>query len=779
MNKFYSYINSAIYNIRHNKAYAAFCVLGTALTFIFISIVLQMTNEIVNNVPPFVNADRQIQIKGYRPYMTKGGDSDNTGFRLNEIPLFLKDIDNYELCALRYMNQGSVLVNNRFRYRTMTVFVNGDYWQLNKFNFIKGRSFTEEEAISKAAVAVISKSFAKANFKTDEVLGEKLAFDNTTYTIIGVVDEYANLINDPINIWIPYKSMHLYQLYSLDILPKAEVKMDEFKNEVLQALKFHYEKKSIDVDLNSINISTLKENRTADIGGGLLSYGIPIILFILLLIPAINIVAISVVNINNRATEIAIRRSMGATIFSSFILIIIENLLLVSIGVIVGVSLSFPAGDLLDNLFANSNAFGKTSLISKDNIWMPILYTIPLALLFTLLSGGIPAYFIAKGKIAKVLKDDFSKNMSSNRRVSGIMLEQILIFIILMISIVSISTTVSRYNKPGLIGVENVVTFTPIGGKNDAEVSSNMNLLVENFKKNPNVKAFSIGDGFAPYHSYPKSDSIIIDRIKIEAFIKFTDENAINVFGLELIEGGWLTKETLSDGHLQAVITQDLADKLNWSESVGRKISLDGLDYIIVGVLDGFRQSAFRKQRLPCIILPNVSSQVKAVSVKVKDVDAFNVDFYAQWNKLMKDKNVRFHFGDLEREKQNDMLGEILGLAVLVIPTIFLLIFAFIGTFGIFWLSSQKRIKEFALRIAIGSTPTKLIGLVIKESIVITSISIVPGLLLSFFIYEFTIVHIIAIGITVILMLLFSIFSAWYPAYTVSKINPAKAIKYE
>ena len=145
----------------------------------------------------------------------------------------------------------------------------------------------------------------------------------------------------------------------------------------------------------------------------------------------------------------------------------------------------------------------------------------------------------------------------------------------------------------------------------------------------------------------------------------------------------------------------------------------------------------------------------------------------------MKDKNVRFHFGDLEREKQNDMLGEILGLAVLVIPTIFLLIFAFIGTFGIFWLSSQKRIKEFALRIAIGSTPTKLIGLVIKESIVITSISIVPGLLLSFFIYEFTIVHIIAIGITVILMLLFSIFSAWYPAYTVSKIKPAKAIKYE
>ena len=55
----------------------------------------------------------------------------------------------------------------------------------------------------------------------------------------------------------------------------------------------------------------------------------------------------------------------------------------------------------------------------------------------------------------------------------------------------------------------------------------------------------------------------------------------------------------------------------------------------------------------------------------------------------------------------------------------------------------------------------------------------IPGLLLSFFIYEFTAPEIIGIGSTIVFMLLFAIFSAWYPAYQVSKINPAEAIKYE
>jgi ABC-type antimicrobial peptide transport system permease subunit len=70
-------------------------------------------------------------------------------------------------------------------------------------------------------------------------------------------------------------------------------------------------------------------------------------------------------------------------------------------------------------------------------------------------------------------------------------------------------------------------------------------------------------------------------------------------------------------------------------------------------------------------------------------------------------------------------------------------------------------------------------NIVIGESLLITCVAILPALLLSFFIYDYTAVHVVAVGSTVLVMLLFAVVSAWYPAWTVSRVNPAEALQYE
>ena len=52
-------------------------------------------------------------------------------------------------------------------------------------------------------------------------------------------------------------------------------------------------------------------------------------------------------------------------------------------------------------------------------------------------------------------------------------------------------------------------------------------------------------------------------------------------------------------------------------------------------------------------------------------------------------------------------------------------------------------------------------------------------MLLSFFIFDLTWVNVCAVVATVVLMAFFSVFSACYPAYKVSKVNPAEALHYE
>ena len=56
MNKLKNYIQSAVYSIMHNKAYALFCIIGTAFTFVFVAIVLQLVYDVAASKAPFVNA---------------------------------------------------------------------------------------------------------------------------------------------------------------------------------------------------------------------------------------------------------------------------------------------------------------------------------------------------------------------------------------------------------------------------------------------------------------------------------------------------------------------------------------------------------------------------------------------------------------------------------------------------------------------------------------------------------------------------------------------------
>ena len=366
MKKIQDNIISALHNIRRNKAYAMFYVFGTALTFIFISIVLQLTNDITNNTPPFVNADREVIIESYI--------KDPMGYyrgtvQHDHISLFLSTLKEYKFCAIRGQQFGGVSINGRVTSTNFVTLVNGDYWTMREFNFITGRPFTEKDVKSKNKVAVVRKSFAETNFKTNEILGQKVEFQDVDYIIVGVVDDYNSFVNGVEEVWIPYifnRFQPEYNLfYQLSIQPKEGISITKFKEKIVAALKFYYQNKSIKVDINNGEVLTRRETRVKTFGENKLSYGVPIVLLLLLIIPSINIVVISIANVNNRVREIAIRRSMGATIYSSFIQIMVENLLLVIAGSIIGVALAIPMAHVISRFFLSSGTDCDVMLITN------------------------------------------------------------------------------------------------------------------------------------------------------------------------------------------------------------------------------------------------------------------------------------------------------------------------------------------------------------------------------------------------------------------------------
>jgi ABC-type antimicrobial peptide transport system permease subunit len=114
------------------------------------------------------------------------------------------------------------------------------------------------------------------------------------------------------------------------------------------------------------------------------------------------------------------------------------------------------------------------------------------------------------------------------------------------------------------------------------------------------------------------------------------------------------------------------------------------------------------------------------------------------------------------------------------IPTVFLFIFAFLGTFGVVWMQSKKRISEFGLRIAFGCTPARMMRSVIFENLKLTTFAMLPGLIVIANLYAFAPKGwewSAAVGAAIVIMWLFSAVSAWYPAWKAAKVPPVEALR--
>jgi hypothetical protein len=381
------------------------------------------------------------------------------------------------------------------------------------------------------------------------------------------------------------------------------------------------------------------------------------------------------------------------------------------------------------------------------------------------------------------------------RNYYGIFVEQLLVAIILMLSIVSLSEAVKKYTIPGMLHVKNTVFIGYMfnrANQPEENPEQNMKTITENIKKLPFVESVSASFNFIPYlrndwiYEYYLSDSVHIDDKHFKTIIKETDEFAADVFKIRMEEGVWFENRALPDGSAPTVITRQFADKAGWTSCTGKKLTLNARIYTITGVVEGLKQEPFIPSPV-AIVVPQYlaighnahGGYEYAARIKPGYQKDFFQAFEKEFKRVFSSKEVEPLMHDMQAMKDTWVSFSVLDIALQCIPTVFLFIFAFIGTFGLYWMVSRKRMKEFALHLAIGSIKRQLMFLVIGESLLVTFIAIIPALLLSYFIYEYTWVHVIGVSITVLVMLLFSFISAWYPAWAVSRVNPAEALQYE
>jgi ABC-type antimicrobial peptide transport system permease subunit len=115
------------------------------------------------------------------------------------------------------------------------------------------------------------------------------------------------------------------------------------------------------------------------------------------------------------------------------------------------------------------------------------------------------------------------------------------------------------------------------------------------------------------------------------------------------------------------------------------------------------------------------------------------------------------------------------------------LVIATVGIYGVISYSVARRSKEFGLRMALGARPTNILGLVLKQGVLLTGIGVVGGLIAALILTRLMASLLFGVtstdpvtylGVSVLLAAV-AIIATYIPARRATQVDPIKILRYE
>jgi len=377
-----------------------------------------------------------------------------------------------------------------------------------------------------------------------------------------------------------------------------------------------------------------------------------------------------------------------------------------------------------------------------------------------------------------------------------------------------------------VIGVASVIAMVMLGEGATAYVTNNITKLGSNMltispgqdRKGPpqgasSARAFSIQDVEAIKREIPSLKAITPSLSQSITAVYGNENYSTSIYGVNneylivkdwaLSKGRAFSQSELASGKAVCIIGETVRKELLHSQdSINLNIRLEKFSCQVIGLLESKGAAAFGMDQDDVIIVPyklfqrRISGNKKdipSILVSVKDgVSTTQVQsdikmLLRERRHIKEGKEDDFHIRDMKDiietlSSTTKMLTLLLG-AVAAIS----LIVGGIGIMNIMLVSVTERTREIGIRLAIGALEREVLLQFLVESVVLSSIGGIIGIILG-------------LGITIVATLLFSIplifnqniiviaffFSmvvgmvfGYFPARKAAKMNPIDALRYE
>jgi len=463
-------------------------------------------------------------------------------------------------------------------------------------------------------------------------------------------------------------------------------------------------------------------------------YVVGAIALFILLIACINFMNLSTAKATRRATEIGIRKTLGALRSNLIRQILGEAMVTVVIAIIISfvlIQLALPFFNQLTN---------KSISINAGNIRFFLFAALSLTIVTGLLAGSYPAFYLTSFQPAQVLKGKSNSRGSSGRLRQTLVVFQFMIAIALVCSVFIISRQVDFMigTNPGFNANAKIVL--PL--RTD-EAHKQYDALKEQIVQNNSVKAVS-GCSFIPGTAIFRDANFYSDGGNMNKVVDISrnvvDVGYLELLNIRLVAGRSFTESRNLDSNHKFILNRTAVSKLGFTPEtiVGQNLHFDWAgkkyDFQVIGVMEDFHQNSLHEEIKPTLF--EMENRNKRYDYIVASVASVNFEQTVKtiehtWKSLIHDTPFEYSFLDQTIQKQYDEDRRVS--KIISSFGIIAMIICALGLYGLSSYMAERRFKEIGIRKVLGATVPQIVVMMSAEFVRLVLIAFVIAVPVAYY----------------------------------------------